>query len=432
MSVNVDMVRLAARITVGTQDFTVAGFGTPKAAIIIVNGCVTNATPAADARVSYGITDGVRSWCAAALSRNGQTTTFTRRRTSQNVVSFMAADGTVDAVATASLTAVANGVQLNWTDAPAAAVFVTCIMFTGTDLSAAVNELITTTAVGLAQTVVVPTTPTFQPDLLFFLNVGATGSHNVSFFGGQIVAGFARRVGSALFPQTFLKWGSVTGAAPPAVTQDSNFVSNQYASGVTISQAIEVTAFNATGFDVTPRGSTNSYKYGYLALAFNGAAATWVGIDVPAVGVTGNVSTTTPGIKPQFVLQLISLSNAVNVILDESSGLTKGGAGTFGIAAFTATKVFSNSISDDDAATTSATESYASTDFTVRPDNTATVPIAFRGTIVSLDALGWTKNYTTNVGYTTIQWPTMVIGEFAPPATNLIPLFDNSYRQRRA
>jgi hypothetical protein len=106
----------------------------------------------------------------------------------------------------------------------------------------------------------------------------------------------------------------------------------------------------------------------------------------------------------------MQLVNGVNVInFDRITGTSNSpGAGTYGIAAFTATELFSNSIGDDDAASTMNTESFATTDFRCRSDIQTNIHVAATPVF---NPTNYSLNYS--IFSSTIRfWPTLVIGEF--------------------
>src|SRR5262245_23934069 len=66
------VTRATTRSGTGTQDFTVSGFGTPKAALIIAQLADTDGTPIADAYLCVGAVDGTRQWCGGSFSDDAQ------------------------------------------------------------------------------------------------------------------------------------------------------------------------------------------------------------------------------------------------------------------------------------------------------------------------------------------------------------------------
>jgi hypothetical protein len=106
------------------------------------------------------------------------------------------------------------------------------------------------------------------------------------------------------------------------------------------------------------------------------------------------------------------------------------GAGSYGIAAFNATEIFSHCIGDDDAANTMDTESFVAADFRCRSDAKVNLHIASTPTF----GLGYySLVYTTVVAApapTFRYWPTLIVGNFVTSGT-AVPVYQHSYRQRR-
>jgi hypothetical protein len=425
MGVSVRMVRAAAPTTPGVQSFEVAGFGTPKAAMFIVSGATANDSAALGAVISVGITDGVRQFCIAGSSENltaSELANTTRRTSNAKCIVLFAANGTVDAEANFVVGNpwTANGVQIDWTNAPAAAVLVTVILFTGTDLTARVGDFLGSLTIGTDIVVTVPDVP-FQPDQLIVLRSAITyGSGTTSFMH----VGFADRGGPIV--QCCSAWRGLNGST---ASEGSNVVSNAFVSETGLgTQAIEITAFSATGFTAKTRLSGGSVPYPYLALAYNGVAAHSVFVANSPAATGNQIQATT--FKPQFVLQLPTGVTALSNATTQNSQITSnGGAGSWGIAGFTAFETFSNSISDDDGDQNMITRSYSANKFSCRAD--ASPYDLHVATFVSFNPTNYTLNYT--VADTTVRfWATLVIGETpTPPVAGPVPVIQNSYRQRR-
>jgi len=415
MSVNVRQVRAEAITSGGpTQDFTVAGFGTPKAAIIIVNLATVNGVSADGAALSFGIVsnnvaDGLKQYAVAIRADDALADMNLCHRTSNTkCVCLLGVANTVDAEATAAF--IVDGVRLTWTDFPAAAVFVTCILFTGTDLSTHAGDFLASTS---NNTETIISTPNFSVDQVLML-----GSFNTSFDTTQSLTGVSTTVGIALgvsdrgapVLQCGLAYAGIDAFASSAASDVAN---NAWAIDDARNsadwKAIDVTNYTAVGFSAITRGSGGvAFYYPYLALGFTGKCNHWNGI-IDSPTATGSWSVTNPGFKPQFVLALtcgvsnLTTSATRSVMIQSTTG-----AGTFGISAFTANETFSNSIGDDDAAATSDTESWSTNTFTARNDTKANL---CDGTFVSFDTLGFTLSITA-IPPTTRKWPTLVIGEF--------------------
>lgn len=146
MATTMRTVRLAARTTTGTQDFTVPGLGASsliKAAIFIVSMATADATPVAGASLSIGHTTGSTHYVAATCSRDNTTTpsAFSQANATDVVLlldpsSASIAGPSVSVYGRAAFSSfITNGVRVNWTTAPSTGVLVTCLLFTGAQIS---------------------------------------------------------------------------------------------------------------------------------------------------------------------------------------------------------------------------------------------------------------------------------------------------------
>jgi hypothetical protein len=107
-------------------------------------------------------------------------------------------------------------------------------------------------------------------------------------------------------------------------------------------------------------------------------------------------------------MQLLSGVPVSDSVRLSSEGTNAPGAGTYGIAGFTATELFSSCIGDDDAARTMDTESIVTNSFLCRSDIKTNLYVA---TTPIFNPLSWTLSYSTT-STTSRRWPTLVIGEF--------------------
>jgi hypothetical protein len=315
---------------------------------------------------------------------------------------------------------ITDGIRINWTDAPASAYLVTCVLFGGIDLSVAVGDwtgsaTVNGTSVG---------TTGFQPDQIIV--IGRTLEFDLITTSAILSIGFAERGPTP--PKNHCSSIYIVNGAGTAA--DINHESVQYCArtGNGVSYQ-EITAIGATDFTATTRSAGGAYKYSFLALKYGGGVSSWQGIisSPNSTAVPYNHDTTTPGIQPQFAFQLLTASQVTGT--NHSSSAT--GAGAYGTCVFDGTSIFTNHIGDDDAATpTIDTESFSSNDLRCRESNPAHTNL-FAASFVSFIATGWQHNYTTG-NATTRLWPTMAIGANPPPAAGSIPVMDHYYRRQRA
>lgn len=412
MGVRFEVVQSAAPTSSGTQDFTFAGFGIPKAAILIINNASVSGVDISDAVIGIGLTDGVRQFATCGISQNGVGTanTFSHITNSGCILLLESSAGGIDGEASFD-SWITDGLRINWSDAPISGVLVTAVLINGTDLSAYVGDFTSASATGNSVDI---TAPGFQPDQLIILSAGPISTYNNSISDMHVSIGFVDNGGSIV--QCSANEFS-NDAATLGDTRDN--ISSIYGASTVIGSDIEISGFDAQGFSAFTRTVAGGYKYPYLALAYGGAASHWVGI-VDSPTATGNQSVTTPGFKPQFVMHC---PNAV-VTIDGDRTTDSTGAGTISVGAFTATDAFIVSIEDQDTADPIRARS-STYSLPVKYDSGAGTNL-HTATFGSFDPSGWTLNYSV-ANATTRKWPTLVVQESIPLITNNLDLFIHGF-----
>ncbi len=418
MAVTIEIVQEAARTTTGTQNFTKTGFGTAKAAIFIITNALTNAVEEAHLMLATGFTDGTRNYCLCGRSvDNADVSDSHRVMSNTKCISLLkASDGAVDAEASFDAF-ITDGVRINWTDAPATAVLVNCILLGGSDLSVYAGAF---TANATTDSSTDVTAPNFQPDNLFVLGGGDITSWDTTLSVMQFCFGLVDRTGPVQASSNTWIFDNV------GTSQINNHVSNQYAARAPASggQAIEIGSFDSQGFTATTRLADGANFYIYLALGYNGACNHWVGVlDSPTS--TGNQADTAPGFLPFFAFQLASALDAVNST--RSTNAT--GAGAFCICGFTATDSFSSAVRDSDNQGTTDTAALVTKTPIRYTDGAGTAMHV--ASFTSFDATGWTRNFTT-ANATVRKHPSLAIGAIAAPSGPAIPVLTRQYAERRS
>jgi hypothetical protein len=438
MSVSIRMVRAAA-ITGGgpSQTFTVAGWTeTPKAAMFVMTNATVNGTDTAGAALMVGIATGAANrFCIASSSQDatvdGNSNTV-NRKSNTKCISFLRQDGVLSGEADFTSFGV-GGVTVTWSSFPSATFLVTVILFAGTDLSAYAGDFLATSDFGFPNTPV--TDPNFPPDQLILLCGGHTvtgalqSAYNTNYNGALMQIGFANRQGAGI-TQCCGSWLADDDAR---ASLGHNYVSTSRASvgtnSVTSPQlgqnAIAITAFSGTGFTATAQIAALAVRYPYLALSYTSGSGTCghsTYVASSPLATDNQVHDIQGAFTPQFVLQLTGSINIVDA--ERTAGTTSSpGAGSYALAAFTATEVFSNLITDDDANSSMDTASF-SYDTTFRSrfdDHLLPQPNTHVATFVSFAPGQYTLNYTVASSATARRWPTMVVGEFVAggPTTHL-------------
>lgn len=389
MAVSAAVTRAACNTSAGNQDITIAGFGTPKAALFICSVATSNGSAASDFNLSIGAATGAANeWCLSVNNEDGQPDTDTAATTdSDKCIRLNTAGGpTVDGEAefTAFIT---DGVRINWTNAPSAAWLLTVVLFGGTDLAAHANNVALGNSLDNAVDV---TAPGFEPTLVIAVCQGGLGmdanATSLQHSMGVVHNGAGISQRSVGFRHSN---GASEGSPDGRCTETYGIL--QVTTSATLDWGGEFGTFDGSGFTVTTRiAGANSTSLMYLALRLGGSESGWVGtVDTPTS--PGDDSETGPGFEPQLVLQIGSHMEAIDTAYN-SSPL----AGALGLGAFSTNNEYMTAVADEDAASTTDTQSLSADTAIELPqdDGTAGLTAAF----ASMNNDGWTLNYSAVEG----------------------------------
>jgi hypothetical protein len=364
------------------QDFTVPGFGTPKAAMFIVTRA--NVSGAADdhASIMKGLTDGVRDRCVVNSVEHGVGSENTYRwMVNDACILFMdPTDGSSAGYATFD-SWITNGVRVNWQEAPAGDWLITCVLLGGSDLSPYVG-----TVVCSGGTTLNVTAPGADTDAAFFISsfaadstaISGSSSANATFGFGM----FAKDSGAANH-RTCITWGAADAqsSGDPYTVSRVNDVLNNIFQGSSFGRRLCSQITNGFSLVATAVGGMTAY---YLALNFNdNYEATLFTIDSPG---SGSEVITAPGFKPQCLFMFGSMVPNSDTIYQDDD------ASTFAIGVSDATNSYCHSITDDDAAATIDAQSKAHTLAIEVPEQAGGTGDAAE--LTSFDTLGFTLNFT--------------------------------------
>ena len=422
MGVTVATTRVACTIDAPpyTQDITTADLGglTPKAALFICSYSVTDATAADHNNLSIGAATGAsEEWCLSTNDEHNQGTTDNYKTTDSdrcirlNTPSTDTIDGEAEFIAF-----IANGVRINWLNAPSSAWLLTVVLFAGTDLSAHAGYA------GLGNTVDLTTditAPGFEPDIV--LTAGqrtAIDSGNAHWWPSIGIVHNDDGITQHSYGNLF--YDNVATSSQLARYTESYGIL-EVAAGANLDWGGEFGTFDANGFSVTTRinGANNSTMF-YLALNFNSAVDAWVGTHTTPTS-TGNDSETNPGFKPQIVIQGLSLVEAVD------TGYSDNRTGALGFSVFDADHEYTTIGSSEDAVATTNTQSLADDRAIVVPDDDGTLDI--EATFVSFDANGWTVNYSNAPATAKLFWALAIEEEGGAPSLS-IPVAMHHYMHK--
>jgi len=385
MGVSVATTRVESRTGSGTQDITIEGFGTPKAAIFICTFAHAAANPRDSIFFSVGMTDGTEQICNTIYAECDKATTNTSRISFTDRVADVY-QGSYDC---AFDSFIEDGVRVDWTGNPTVGYYITVILFGGDDLSADVHEC----APATGGTNI--TAPGFEPDLLIVVGVAnpipASGTHAILSLG--LVSGGVSPVNRAVM---FESEDDVAATEINVSVREDACCGQIHADAVTWKASAGT--FDADGYTMTSDNDVSGDEVAVLALNFGGAVDCWVGtMDTPTS--TGDDAQTGPSFTPQFVLLLANLMTAVGTV-------GTGSVGTIGTCCFDDTRESCDAASDEDGADTTDNQGLSA-------DSAASVPSddgssLFAGTFKSFDANGWTINFSATDG-TARKWPAMAI-----------------------
>lgn len=386
--------RVALNTTTGTQDITLSGFGTPKAAIVLLSSGSADDTVTAGANFSIGFTDGTAANDRASVihSADNVLTSDTGRNTSSANFGRIY-NGTGSTLTVFDFDSwITDGIRINITFASGTNVFATFILIGGADVTnayAGVKQL-TGTSVSV-------TDPGFESDLVFS---ACNGNSNINLLSVHAIQSLGISHNDGTDANRSVLYYDVSGQTTSTV---GTYLSTSKCCGQIFNGAVnwlgDINTYTASGFTVTSTASPGNDYILYLALKFqNEPDIKLFHTDGPTT--TGNKAYTDPGFTSDFGINILSGCTSVDT-------LQQTGQDGFGVYAFDATNDYSNSISSQDGQSTTNTGSITSSG-KIKDLNSGTT-ILHEGTFTSFDATGWTFNFTTAPG-TARKWIGLAIG----------------------
>lgn len=411
MSAVVAITRAAATIDTApyTQDITTADLGglTPVAAIVIMCRADVDGTAEDHANMSVGfVASTTERMMGSFVSEHGVTTTNIRfELEADEVVTAFSGGDVADREGIADIDSfITDGIRLNWTTVPDDNWLITVIFFAGTDVTAKLEQI----DLGNVVQVVDVTTVGFTPDVVFSM---AQDGSAPSMSSGALEAafGFSHFDGVSTVVDRVMLHNSLDGQSTQVLygwMREDAAVMAVLGNG-NIDWWASTQDYDASGFsyNVQNRGANNTDVI-YLALNFGGVIDAWVGTHVTPTA-TGNDGETGPGFVPQAVVMLPSGAEVAATEYGDNR------AGTWGWLAFDEDDEYCNTNSEEDAAGTMNTQSLSDDVAVNVPDDDGAALQA--ATFVSLDANGWTLNWSAVAG-TAKRWPAIAFEEEAAPA----------------
>jgi hypothetical protein len=405
MGVSVAVTRVAANTSTGNQTISTNDLGglTPKAVMLIVTRGVTDGTAADGAGFYWGLSDGTNEATGAYESQHAQATmdAQTNQDTTANRI-LTIYDGTADSGVEATADFVsfgADGVTIDWTDAPVSAFLITAIFFAGTDLSANVGRQ---DLGSIADALIANTSVGFEADLVF-----SFWNHTLD--GGTLSIGVVHNDRAGTVSQRSAGHIQRTGFSSSQVgahMRDGEGLMRLTPGTQALSSSGAFQTFDSSGWDVQLGGGGNPINadYAWLALRFGSSPVVSSKVYTYSTPTgTGSNTDSTPNFTPQFVMYLATRAAAADTSETDADG------GTFGVVTVDADDLYTQSISDEDAAAESNTQSLS--------DNQLNLPTHTGGsghqaTLTSLGSTGPVWNYSATDG-TARLWPALAIEVFS-------------------
>ena len=394
MAQNVAVVNATLTATgSGTTDFTVSGFGTPSAAIVIVGDAASGFNPQASAGVSVGFWDGTNQCVHSIRAFDALGTTSTYRLSRNDyAAAFVGTSSTWSAGYSAS--AITDGIRLTMgVDNTSAQRFATVILLSGVSakitrltLSSSTNGTATTGSLG------------FAPTAAIVLGSGLAG--NTAASGSTQSANALLSFGAATSDgaHRMIAWASSDSTATATVTSlySETRLASQVSAG-TDSWSAEVTTWGADSLTMTSRtGGSGGDDVDILCLG--GADLSLLLGTLTTATSTGSADVTTTGIDPDAVLLCLGNTSSTTIASD-------GTASGFAVGASDGTTHGGYALVDEDAADTTNTESSYSSANAVysRTSSGGTASDLVVGA-VSMGAEKFSVNYTTVSGTARKGW----------------------------
>lgn len=378
--VKFEIVRTTIPTSGSTLDVTISGFGDVQAAIGMVTEAGTDDTLTADGSFAIGFLDrqgtpvehtafmhdedGVGTTNCA---RGHYTTSFLRGSNASQTTEFNLSHNSW----------ITDGVRLDINTNPSAARLMTVILIGGSDVS---NSYVNVIGLGTGTSAIDVTAPGFEPDLVFFTGAGMSTGTTDSF--GAVGLGVVHNDGSDTQGMVTLTSDPAVGTSDVTTNLRNNAVAAQVYRGAETWNA-SVSAFDSSGFSITPSASASNDDVSYLALKFtNNPDISIDFIDGPTA--TGNFSITDPGFQPNFMMFLMRDDATTFNTTTQSDGI--------GVYVVDENSEYTNCINSQDGVTTSYSKSLSTAKFRDLTGSGTDLHVA---THSSFDATGATFNFTT-------------------------------------
>jgi len=371
-----------------TTDFTIPGFGTPKAAIFIFAESNVDATLSSNGAWGFGFTDGTRRFAASLFGNHGSSsnTKSGRRQTDAAVVTRPFINNPIIEYDFNSW--ITDGVRVEQSfGASSFNSLCTCILIGGSDVS---DAYVGNLNLGTGGTSTVSTTsPGFEPSLLCMAGVGV-GPPPVSVASANMAVGAAVNDGAET-QKCFITDFFFNTVNTTAIVSNTN-ITGQTSNNEILWQG-ELTSFDANGFSIKPSAEMVGDVFGYLALRFTGNPN--VALVDTSIPTSGNYAQADIGFEPNFGL-LFGVDG-----VGSRNALSLNGGVSINASAFDGASTFSSIIYYEDNVVT-ANSKNATEDRLYGLDGQGNVD--FVGGSAVFDADGWDFALSTNPASAILGW----------------------------
>lgn len=285
----------------GTTDFTQAGFGTVKAAIIHFSQANSTSNPQAGGSASVGFWDGTNTRGIGIRIGDNVSTTSTQRMASETYAALLPGTLNTNTTCAYSVSSITDGIRFTMgVDNTTVERYVTVLLIGGT-ASAAVGTMTMGGNVGDTASV---SGLAFSPDVVWFSSIG----HTASEFATGAILSYGVAVNDGGITQRGMLIGSVNNVGDSVSNRrlETDAVAGKLYND-TLSWTAEVTAFAPDGFTVTTRtvASGSDLLY-YLAVDLDGDSASLGTLTTPTS--TGNNSNTSTAFTPKISMLVGSVT----------------------------------------------------------------------------------------------------------------------------
>jgi hypothetical protein len=386
--------RFAARTTNGDQTITFGMTDTPKAVMFNWSYATADATATDGLVRGFGITDGSVDGALVSWDEHGAGTSVVGSNNDADICINLRDDSGAALASAVWKSFGAGECVITWTVTTGTAILIEAVAFAGDDLSASVEATGLTNLIDTAHDI---TTVGFEPDLVIAMTRGEGFGFVHNDRASTIVQraalhrGRNGRATSENYSKFYTDCGCLVGAG--AFASDANC-------------KLEFSGFDGDGFTVTTRQNAPGSGVVLLTLALRLTTASKVyTYDTPTS--TGNATDTGAGFKPQFVMYLGTLMEAVDTYYDNAL------AGSACISANNTSGQNCTAWSSEDAVATMNTQSLID-------DQSVNLPLhdgatGLTASFVEFASTGITLNWSA-VQTNAKKWVALVIEEEAPPA----------------